>query len=218
MHLLTASGAVWGVLALDAVAAGRPRAALGWLAPALVVDAIDGTLARRARVGEFLPQIDGALLDNLIDYLNYVVVPAALIGTAGFLPPRLAVAGAATICLVSAFQFAHREAKTASQFRGFPSYWNVVAAYLLLLDLPRAAAAALVALLAAAALTPLRFPYPSRAGGLFSWPVVAGALWLAALGVAVWLHPRAPRALVLGSLVYPVAYLAASARGHRIDG
>ena len=138
VHLLTASGVCWGLLALEAVYAGRFRFALGWLGVALAVDGIDGALARRLRVAEVAPEIDGALLDNLVDYLNYVFVPAVLIYRAGVLPGDLALPSAAAICTVSAFQFVHREAKTADAFRGFPSYWNVVAAYLLLLEMSSA--------------------------------------------------------------------------------
>lgn len=207
VHLLTASGAVWGLLALEAVASGRFRVALGWLGVALVVDSIDGALARAVRVKDVLPQIDGALLDNLVDYLNYVVVPAALVHRAGLLPDSVTLAGAALMLLTSAFQFTHRGAKTAEHFRGFPSCWNFVAAYLLLLDLDPTWAFAWILALSILALAPVRFVYPSRMRRLRGLTIALGAASGIAVGIAVALHPQAPRALVFGSLLFPLYYL-----------
>ena len=135
VHLLTASGAVWALLALAAIDGQRFKLAWGWMALAMLTDALDGPLARRIRVADVLPSIDGALLDNLIDYVNYVVVPAYLVLRAELMPAGTGPAVAGVICLASAFQFVHVEAKTIHGcFRGFPSFWNVVAFYLVLLD------------------------------------------------------------------------------------
>jgi phosphatidylcholine synthase len=210
VHLLTASGAVWGLLALEAVAAGRLRLALGWLGVALAVDGVDGTLARRLRVAKVVPQIDGALLDNIVDYLNYVFVPAVLIYRAGVVPGDLALPSAAVICTVSAFQFVHREAKTTDSFRGFPSYWNVVAAYLILLEMPPAWAAAWIAGLALLVFAPIRFIYPSRMRRLRKTTLVLTLLWVALLGVAVFRYPDGSRDWARVSLLFPVYYAAGS--------
>ena len=134
VHLLTASGAVCGLLALQGIAGGRFKTALVWMAVAVVIDGVDGPLARSVGVSRVLPGIDGTLLDNVVDYLNYVVVPAFLIVEASLVPLRLEVVGGAAICLSSAFQFTRIDAKTPDHFfRGFPSYWNVLAFYLLVL-------------------------------------------------------------------------------------
>jgi phosphatidylcholine synthase len=208
VHALTASGALWGVLALRAVCAGQPRAALGWLGLALVVDALDGPLARGMRAAESLPQIDGALLDNVIDYLTYVVVPSMLVAT--FLPAALGWAGAGAICTTAALQFVHRRAKTDESFRGFPSYWNVVAAYFVLLEPGPRTAAFVTAALSLLAFAPIAFVYPTRTRLLRRTTLAASALWLAVLALAVARHPHASRALATASLAFPAYYLGVS--------
>jgi phosphatidylcholine synthase len=211
VHALTASGGALGLLALAAAAQADARAAFGWLAAALAVDGADGTLARRLRVGERAPQIDGALLDNLVDYVNYVIVPAFLIHRLALLPPVASLAGAACICVASAFQFAHREAKTADlYFRGFPSCWNVVAFYLLLLDLAPAVALGIVLGLCALAFVPIHCVHPSRTPVGRGLTLALGAAWCVALLVLLVRLPAPPRALVLSSLLFPVYYGALS--------
>ena len=92
VHLFTASGAVAGLLALDRIAANDFRGAFILMAIAIVIDSADGTLARLVKVRERIPFFDGALLDNIVDYFNYVAVPLFLMLRAGLLPhtaPRL---------------------------------------------------------------------------------------------------------------------------------
>src|SRR5512142_1710957 len=106
VHLFTATGAVWGFLTLLAVFEQRWRAAILWIILAMFVDGFDGMLARWFRVREYARKVDGALLDNIIDYLNYVVVAALILVKApGLLPPGFAIAGAILVLLTSAYQF-----------------------------------------------------------------------------------------------------------------
>jgi phosphatidylcholine synthase len=210
VHVLTASGAVWGLLALEAIARGRFRAALGWMALAVLIDGIDGALARRARVKTLLPFIDGTLLDNLLDYLNYVVVPAFLMLRAGLLAPAVVWAGPAAICIVSAFQFTHTEAKAADRFRGFPSYWNVLAAYLLLLRPDPWLASAIVVFLCVFVFVPVGWIYPTRTRELRRTTLALSVAWGVAMGLAVWWYPDHPRWLVVASLAYVVYYVVLS--------
>jgi len=206
VHLLTASGAAWGVLALVGIADGRFGAALAWMLLALLVDSVDGTLARRFRVREVLPQIDGALLDNMVDYLNYAVVPAWFIYEAGLLPEGFGVAGAMVICLASAFQFSHAEAKTPDRlFRGFPSYWNVAVWYFLLLGLPPRANLAIVAVLVILVFVPVYFVYPSRTPAFRRTTLFLTGVWGLLLATLIARYPdHAPWPARL-SLLY-VAY------------
>src|SRR5512134_2678184 len=87
VHLLTASGAAVGLAALLATAEGEPRAALLWMLVALVIDSVDGTLARRAEVERVVPRIDGRRLDDIVDYLNYVIVPVFFLAWSGRVEP-----------------------------------------------------------------------------------------------------------------------------------
>jgi phosphatidylcholine synthase len=210
VHLLTASGAVWALLALDAAARAHFKAALGWMAVAVLVDGVDGALARRARVKVLLPSLDGTLLDNLVDYLNYVVVPAFLIYRAGLLPQPAALAGAAAICLASAFQFAQLEAKAGDRFRGFPSYWNVVALYLLLLRPAGWVALGVVVALCLLVFVPVPWIYPTRTRELRGPTLTLTIVWAATVGVLLWRYPDHPRWLAHASLAYAVYYIALS--------
>lgn len=209
VHLLTASGAVIGVLALLAAAGGDLRQAGLWMLVALAIDSVDGTLARRARVQEVLPGIDGRRLDDIVDYLNYAVVPAVFLVWSGSVPHWLF---AALPVAASAYGFAQTEAKTEDHFfLGFPSYWNVVALYLWQLGLSPEAAAAWIVGLSAAVFVPLKYVHASQMTR-FSLPTNLGAvLWMLAMAAAIaWpeLAERAP--LVQLSLLYPAWYVGLS--------
>ncbi|MCL4270043.1 MAG: CDP-alcohol phosphatidyltransferase family protein, partial [Anaerolineales bacterium] len=137
VHLFTATGAVWGLLAILAIFAGDYKMMIVWMIVAMLVDGFDGMLARWANVKKYADGIDGALLDNILDYLNYVLVPALFIIKAEVLPEPVRLLTACLILLTSAYQFTQTDAKTDDHhFKGFPSYWNVAALYMLLMNLP----------------------------------------------------------------------------------
>ncbi len=213
VHALTASGAAMGVPAVVAAARGHDAHAVLWMLAALAVDSIDGTLARAARVRETTPEIDGRRLDDIVDYENFVVVPVLfLLLSGGLAATPLGWSAACAALLASGFGFSHSEAKTADHFfRGFPSYWNVVAIYAWFLELDPTLCALLVWVLAAAVALPFGFLYPSRAPRARGLAVITGLLWGAAL-VAAAARPDAAwaRPLVVASLAYPALYLALS--------
>src|SRR6476646_9802151 len=151
VHFLTASGALLAMLALVAVEQGSERLAFAWLLAAIVVDGVDGTLARAWRVKEVEPRIDGDSLDLVVDYLTYVFVPAFVIWRGGYLPEALAPALIAAILLSSLYTFARTDMKTADgYFRGFPALWVIVAFYFFVLRPGATIAAVTVVALAAA--------------------------------------------------------------------
>jgi phosphatidylcholine synthase len=211
VHLVTASSAAAGILALLATWRGDVRTAFAWLAWAVAADAVDGTLARAVGVKRVLPAIDGARLDDIVDYLTYVVVPAVFLVHMRLLPDGIAAPVACAVALASAFGFANVAAKTADHyFTGFPSYWNVVAFYLYVLRWPPAVNAAIVLLLAVLVFVPIRYVYPSRTRALQPLTIGLGLAWgVAVLWVIVHLDAP-PRALVLASLLFPAYYFAAS--------
>jgi phosphatidylcholine synthase len=209
VHVLTASGGVIGVAALLAAGAGDLRIAALLLLGALAIDSVDGTLARAARVTEVVPAIDGRRLDDIVDYLNYVIVPAVFLVAAGSL---LHWGFAAAPVLASAFGFAQTDAKTEDHFfLGWPSYWNVVALYLWGLEVSPAVGTAVVLALAAAVFVPLKYVYPSRMRALRRTTAVGGVVW-ALLLTAAFVDPdgrlRAP--LLAASLVFPLYYFGVS--------
>ena len=130
-HFFTATGAVWGLMSIIAITNGAWQAAFAWMALAVFVDSFDGLLARRVRVKDVLPNFDGGLLDNMIDFLNYVVVPAFFLYESDILPMGGKLLGGAMIIIASSYQFCQADAKTEDHlFKGFPSYWNIMVFYL----------------------------------------------------------------------------------------
>ena len=216
VHLLTASCAAAGLLAILAIVRHDATTAFWWMAYALVVDSVDGTLARAVRVKEVLPGIDGTRLDDIVDYFTYVLVPAVLLLHMGLLVGPVAVPVVSLAVIASAYGFSQSTAKTTDHFfTGFPSYWNVVAFYLYVLGWSPALNAVIVAGFAIAVFVPLRYVYPSRTPTLRGLTVALASAWGTSL-LYVLIHLDAPpRALVLGSLAFPVYYLGLSVVLHR---
>ena len=187
VHLFTASGVVLAFLALEATYRGEWRIALLWLLAALAVDGVDGTLARWARVKEHAPRIDGEAFDLIVDYLNYVFVPAVFIWRAGLVPEGLAMPLGAAILLSSVYVFVRRDMKTPDNyFRGCPALWNVVALYLFVARPGAEAGAVIVAVLAALSFAPIRFVHPFRVRDFQPWLQIAALLWAIATLALLW--------------------------------
>jgi phosphatidylcholine synthase len=187
VHLFTASGVVLALLALDATDRGEWRLALLWLLAALAVDGIDGTLARAAKVREVVPRIDGEAFDLIIDYLNYVFVPAVFIWRAGLVPAALALPLAAAILLSSIYVFVRRDMKTEDNyFRGFPALWNVVALYLFAARPGEAAGAATVIVLSILSFAPIVFVHPFRVREWQPGLKLVALAWAAATLALLW--------------------------------
>jgi phosphatidylcholine synthase len=211
VHLLTASGAVVALLALAAIHDARYTAAFAWMAVALAIDCVDGTLARAVQVKVVLPRFDGTRLDDVVDYLNYVVVPIALLYFADRLPAAGGAAVAACPLLASAYGFCQTDAKTSDgYFKGFPSYWNVVAFYLFALGWPPWLNAAVLVAFAVLVFVPIYYLYPSRAPVLRTATIALGIVWAAAMLIALARLPDVPRPLLWGSLAFPAYYLGLS--------
>ena len=209
VHLLTALGGVAGTAALVALHERELRGAAVLMLAALAIDCVDGSLARAARVSEVLPWFDGRRLDDIVDFLNYVVVPAVFLVVAGSLTHALF---AALPVLASSYGFCQEQAKTDDDFfLGFPSYWNVVALYAWLFGTPPVFATLLVVVLAILVFVPLKYLYPSKMK-VFWWTTnVGGALWIVAITLVVLAPERtAPFRLLELSLLYPAYYIAGS--------
>ncbi len=205
VHAYTALGAVAAFAAVLAVIEGAYRTAFLWLAAATVVDATDGMFARLARVAAHTPQFDGGRLDDIVDYLTYVFVPVLLLYHAGALPASVAPVIASIVLLSSAYGFASLDAKTDDYFfTGFPSYWNVVAVYLVALRLPLAANATILLVLSGLVFVRTGYVYPSRTPVLRGLTLTLGAIWTVAMVAIIVLMPDVPPALVVGSLFFTV--------------
>ena len=216
VHAYTASSAVLAFLALVAIDERDHRAAFFWLALAVIVDASDGWLARRFRVRERLPRFNGARLDDIVDYLTFVFVPLFLVDRAGLLPPVIGPIVIAVALLASAYGFSQEDAKTTDHFfTGFPSYWNIVALYLVAMDVRPVANAAIIAVLAVLVFVPIGYVYPSRTPTLRGLTTALGLIWGLAMLVVIWQLPAPLPALVYGSLLFPAYYTVLSLVLHR---
>jgi phosphatidylcholine synthase len=210
-HLYTATGGVLAFLSTIDTIEGNYQRAFFWLYLQVAVDATDGLLARRLQVKERTPWFNGAKLDDIVDYLCYVFVPALMVWRAELVPAGWAIPVAAAILLSSAYGFNREDAKTSDHFfTGFPSYWNIVAFYLLIGGLPPAINAALLLLLAALVFVPIRYLYPSRGAELQRTTNALGLLWGFQMIAMLWQLPNVSRALLLSSLAFPLYYAVAS--------
>lgn len=193
VHGFTASGVLLGFAALLAAGQGEPALCFAFLGLALVVDGVDGTFARKARVREVLPGVDGAVLDLVIDYLTYVLVPAVFVVWFDLLPRGLAMPGAAWMLVTSLYCFANTGMKSADYyFVGFPAIWNVVVLCLWLLGLNPAANAAVIAALGVLTFIPVKFLHPLRVRTLLPLNALAAGAWLASAAWLVTVHPERP--------------------------
>lgn len=210
-HGYTALGAVAAFLMTLAVIDARYRMAFIVMVVATAIDATDGVLARWADVKHATPAFDGARLDDIIDYLTFVFVPALLLFRAGLLPQQWGGAVAAAILLSSAYGFASTDAKTADYFfTGFPSYWNIVALYLYAAKLPAGVNAAILLILAALVFVRIGYVYPTRTPVLRGLTIALSAVWGVMILAIILMLPDPPGVLVLASLFYPVYYVALS--------
>ena len=210
-HLYTASGVVFAFLAARAVIDFDYPMAFFWLGVQVVVDATDGMLARAAHVSERLPWFNGAKLDDIIDYLTYVFVPALFVWRAQLVPDDWTMVVAAAMLLSSAYGFNRDDAKTADHFfTGFPSYWNIVVFYQLVLRLSPLVNAVILLALSVMVFVPLRYVYPSRMTVLRGPTIVLGALWGVLLFVMMRQYPAISSWVLYVSLVFPVYYFGLS--------
>lgn len=214
-HVYTALGAGAALAAALALDAGDVRGAFLWLVVATVIDATDGVLARALRVKERLPWFDGGTLDNLVDFLTYVFVPALIVIKARLVPGGQAVPVATAMLLASGYGFSRADAKVATTdyfFTGFPSYWNIVCVYLVAWGLPPAVNAAILWGLVLLVFVPLRYVYPSRTVTWRGATVALGTSWGVLLTVVIWRLPATDGPWVWLALVFPAYYLALSLR------
>jgi phosphatidylcholine synthase len=217
VHLYTASGVVLTLLILVAAFNGDAVMAL-WLGlAALVIDSTDGLLARRYRVKELLPSFDGKRLDDIVDYMTYALAPILLLWSGGYLPNgTFGVVLAAFPLLASSYQFCRVDAKTEDGaetdhfFLGFPSYWNIVAFYVIVFNLGTVAVAAILIVCSLLVFVPLRYVYPSRTIAFRKLTIVLTSLWLSSYVIILVQMPNPEPIIKSLSLLYLVYYFGLS--------
>ena len=211
VHAYTASGAVLAFAGAWAVMRGNERLALAAMFAATIVDSTDGVLARAARVKQVLPAVDGARIDDIVDYITFVFLPVLLLEAAGGLRGWPAWPVIAVVLLSSMYGFVAPDAKTEDHFfTGFPSYWNIVVLYLLLFHVSPQANAAILLGLSALVFVRIGWIYPSRTATLQGLTLALGALWTVAIAAIILRWPSPPRWIAIASLGFPVYYIVLS--------
>jgi len=200
VHILTACGGACAFMALVAAIDENWSRMFAWLGVAVIVDGIDGPLARRLKVVEVLPDGSGDTLDLVIDFLTYVFVPAYAIAASGLLPDLFVLPAGLLIIVTGALYFADKRMKTVDNyFRGFPGLWNVVAFYLLLLAPPPWISAAGITALLVLTFVPFPFLHPVRVKRFRTFNMALVVVWgvLALMAIA---RDMSPGPYVTGSL------------------
>jgi phosphatidylcholine synthase len=196
VHIFTACGAGCAFLALTAAVNGQWALMFAWLGIALCIDGVDGTFARRLQVAQLLPRWSGDILDLVVDFLNYVFVPAYALAASGMLPRPAAVPLSLLIVVTGALYFADRLMKTSDYyFRGFPALWNIAAFYLFILKPEAWAGAAAIITLAALTFVPFHVIHPVRiahlrgitTAALVAWTLLAIAAVVEDLNPPLWI-------------------------------
>jgi len=212
LHLYTASGTVLALLAVTAAVDGNTVRALWILLAALVIDGTDGLLARRLRVKETIPGFDGARLDDIVDYITYAFAPMVLLWTGSHLPAGTwGTVLAAIPLLASSYQFCRTDAKTDDHFfLGFPSYWNVVAFYVVVMELSPTVTATILVVCSGLVFVPVKYLYPSRTQRFRALNLTLAGLWLVLYAAILSSFPRQDALLVWLSLTYVAYYVVMS--------
>jgi phosphatidylcholine synthase len=180
VHVLTASGGAAAFVALTAAIERDFPACFAWLGLALAIDGVDGTLARAARVSETASTIDGVVLDLVVDFLGYVIVPMVALWRSDLAPTPAALAMGLIVTIASALYFADARMKTADHwFRGFPALWNVFVFYLFVLRPPWQASVALTLVAVAMMFAPAAFVHPLRVAKWRATTIAATGAWFA---------------------------------------
>lgn len=208
VHLYTAAGAIVAFLTIYSIEQAQFQQAFWLMSLAVLIDATDGTLARLVRAKELIPWFDGGRLEDIVDYLNYVLVPSLFLIRADLLPQNDALWLAVAPLLASAYGFCQKEAKTSDHFfLGFPSYWNILVFYLYAMKTPRWINAFLILILSALVFVPLKYVYPSRSPTLRGLTIGLGIIWGVLLLIMIYQLPNPATFLLFSSLLFPVYYV-----------
>jgi phosphatidylcholine synthase len=217
VHAFTASGAFIGLLALLAIHEGKVLTAFWLMISTIVIDAVDGMFARAINIKQAVPQVDGALLDNIVDFFTYTMVPSFFLLIVPIVPIHLRFLCVIAITLSSAYQFTQVDAKTQDHFfKGFPSYWNIAVFYLFFWQMSEWINLLIILILSILSFVPIKYIYPSRLDYLAhsAWLQVAMLFATITWGVAtaglLWIYPKTNSIMVFLSMGYLILYVTIS--------
>lgn len=193
VHLFTATGAVFAMLAMLAAVDAKWDLMFLWLVVAFFVDGLDGPMARRYHVKTYAPEFDGVLLDLIIDYLTYVFIPAFALFKSGLMDGWTGWLAIIIITFASAMYFADTRMKTKdNSFSGFPGCWNMVVLVIFALEPNFWVSLVLVTVLAVSMFLPLKFVHPVRTERWLAITLPMALAWTFFAGWAAWVgfHPE----------------------------
>jgi phosphatidylcholine synthase len=206
VHLFTASGGAVAVLALYAAIERHFAVCFAWLGLALFIDGVDGTLARAAKVHETAAAIDGVVLDLVIDFLTYVLVPVVALWRSQLMPTEASFWIGLVVTIASALYFADTRMKTDDLwFRGFPATWNILVLYLFVLHPPWIVSAAILLGASGLMFAPVVFVHPLRVVRFRAPTIVMSLAWFAFAALAI-LDDLSPPAWGVAGLIVTAAY------------
>ena len=178
LHLLTSFGIICSFFALKNIIDVEIFKAFMWLGLGLLIDGIDGTIARFLKVSVKLPHIDGHMLDSIIDYINYIFIPAFMLYHFKILPETMDTVLPATIMVISVISYSNKNTKTDENcYLGFPAIWNVVVLYLVILDLGIQVNTGILVFLIILKIIPIRFVHPFRTKIFKKLTLVINLFW-----------------------------------------
>ena len=178
VHAFTASGAILGFLAIVSILNNDQAGAFLWLGMAILVDGVDGSLARRVGVEEKTPNLDGIILDSIIDYLNYVIIPALMIFYFSMVPPGFEVILPALIVGTSLYTFINVNMKTEDYyFQGWPALWNIAVLYFFILNTNEWINLIVIIILTILTFVPWKFVHPLRVKEYRNMTIFFTVIW-----------------------------------------
>lgn len=222
VHAFTSMGIVAAMFALRDVLTGHPDYAILWLLITLLIDAVDGPIARALRVSERVPRIDGYVLDLIIDYVTCVIVPAAFMYEFQVVPQNdFGIAVLGVMVFTSAIWFSRTDMMTEDNwFRGFPAAWNLVGPLMFLMEARTVVGAIITLVLSLASLTNMPYPHVMRAAFLRPLTIFFMLVWVAGISVGAFAYPGHPwlvrPPLYIGSIYFLL--LSAVRAGHDVRG
>jgi phosphatidylcholine synthase len=190
VHVFTTLGIVAAMLSLRDVLTGHPDYAIFWMLLTLLIDGVDGPIARALEVEARVPRIDGFMLDLIIDYVTCVVVPACFMYEFKVVPQNnFGIAVLCAMVFTSAIWFARKDMMSEDNwFRGFPAAWNIMAPVMYLLEARTWVGAIITIGLSLLSLTNVPFPHIARAKWMRNWTILGTTCWIGgvAVGTIAW--------------------------------
>ena len=181
VHLLTGFGIVAGFFSLIAVMNSNQKEAFLWLGLAFLIDSIDGTLARKFNVKKNLPNIDGKMLDSIIDFFNYVIIPSIMIYWFRYVPDQFIILIPAILIFISIYSYVNLKILTNDNYyNGFPAIWNVVVLYFYIFGTSQNINFIFLVLLIILKFSPLKCIHPLRVKKFKTLSIFFAIVWFIA--------------------------------------